>query len=481
MPRIILEDMKLNKGRRPTVLKKVDIVPTPAQVREEIQLHKEIKINTEKNEKVVEPIKEEKEEVEYKKEEKSVEEKIDKYFKSKNSTVQRISRTPTTKSKSKIIHKPVLIIFIICIICGLIFWGGNVFKKANVTLTSKHQLISYKDKQFTAGKDENSNNVNFEIMITPNKKSVNVVLTEPKEVSIKATGSIIIYNEFSTKAEKLSAGAFVSDNDGKSYKTNSTITIPGYKTVDKKVVPGQVSVGITSFLPGDAYNGSPTDFTITSYKGTAKFKKIYGKLKTPLEGGASGIVYTLDDKSRKNIDNIANTSFKDELLSQVKTLVPPGYIIYPGALTFSYDDIDNVMSKTPEANVEINGTLAVVLLKEKSLTDNIIKTSLSNIKGTELNQITISALDKLTFKFADKNQVITKDMNSVLFTLYGDIDAVWTPDVNTLKAKLPGVYKYDVLTIFRQDPGISSASVKIFPPWQKYIPTDPDKININIK
>ena len=480
MARLILEDMKLNKGRRPTVIKKDDVVPSPAQVREEIESHKEVKQKEPKER----PVKEEKDEVkvEINKEEHIEESKIDEFIKSERKSIKKLSSTPIVKRKSKVIHKPVLFMFFLCVIVGAIYLSGNNFKKADIEITPKHQLITYKDKQFTAGKDESSSNVNFEIMITPNKKSVEVILTDSKEVSIKAEGSITLYNEFSTKAEKLSAGAFLSDNTGKTYKTNSTVSIPGYKTVDKKIVPGQVIVKITSFLPGDAYNGSPTDFNISSFKGTAKYKKIYGKLKSPLIGGASGVVYVLDDRSKKNIDNIANTSFKNDLLAQVKTLVPPGYIIYPGALTFSYDGIENVLSKTSQANVEINGTLAVVILKEKSLMDNIIKISLPNItKANELKEIQILDLNKLTFNFTDKEQVITKEINNVTFTLSGVVDAIWQPDVNTLKAKLTGINKNDVLTVFRQDPGVASALVKIFPPWQKYIPDDPSKINLHIE
>jgi len=43
------------------------------------------------------------------------------------------------------------------------------------------------------------------------------------------------------------------------------------------------------------------------------------------------------------------------------------------------------------------------------------------------------------------------------------------------------VHKDNVLAIFRQDPGISSALVKLVPPWQKYIPSDISKINIILK
>jgi hypothetical protein len=305
-----------------------------------------------------------------------------------------------------------------------------------------------------------------------------MILTETKSVSIKATGSITLYNTFATTPQKLSTSTFISDQDGKAYKTSSTVTIPGYTIINKKIVPGQIDVNISSFLAGDTYNGSPTDFYISSFKGTTKYSKIYGKLKSPLVGGMSGLVYVLDDVIKSKIDNLAHTAIKEDLLRQVSTLIPSGYILYPDAFTFTYNTDDNFMSKTPQATIPIEGSLAVVLLKEKSLMDNITKISFPNISASELNEISISNLSKLTFGFTDNNQVITKDTNSISFSLSGDIDAVWNPDQNALRAKLPGISKDAVLSIFGQDPGIASALVKIFPPWQKYIPSDLSKINI---
>ena len=106
--------------------------------------------------------------------------------------------------------------------------------------------------------------------------------------------------------------------------------------------------------------------------------------------------------------------------------------------------------------------------------------SLPNIKGDELKEITIPDLDKLSFSFADNAQVIEKDMNSIPFFLSGDLVIIWKPDVENLKNKLIGVSEDNVLQIFRQDPGVASAVVKIFPIWQKHIPEDVTKINIAI-
>ncbi len=250
---------------------------------------------------------------------------------------------------------------------------------------------------------------------------------------------------------------------------------------NKKIIPGQAVVEISSFLPGESYNGSPSDFYITSFKGTKKYHLIYGKLKSELVGGAYGIYYVLDNVDKTKIENIARTSLKDDLLNQVKILFPPGYVLYPNATSFSYVNSDSLVSKTPEAQIEIEGFLAVVLLDKESLFNKIVETSLPNISKDELNEIKILNLEGLSFNFVNKDQMITKDINSIPFSLTGDLNLIWEPNLEVLKVKLQNIHKDEVLSILRQDEGILSAIIKIFPPWKKYLPENLSKINIMIR
>jgi hypothetical protein len=408
--------------------------------------------------------------------------KIEKHVRKQNSYVQRLSSTPSIKKQRRVISKTTLTIFIIVVIIGGFYWGSDYLQKANIEIVSKRQNIEYNKKQFLASKDDNMNSVDFEIMIVSDKKEKSIVLTEPKDVSEKSKGTITLFNEFTTTPQKLLAGTFLADTNGKTYKIDNTINIPGYKLDSKnKIIPGQVVVSISAFLPGEAYNGSPTDFHITSFKGTAKYNKIYGKLKSPISGGASGLFYVLNDGDKNKIKIIAESSFRDDLINKVKALVPPGYILYKDAMDFSYKIEDSILSKTPETNIEIEGVLSVIILNEKSLINNILKTSLNGVSKEELQEIKISDLNNLSFNFVNNNQIISKDVENIMFYLNGKIEAIWVPDIEILKTKLQGVKKVDVLQIFRQDKGISSALVKIFPPWQKNIPNDISKINILVK
>lgn len=472
MPKITIEDIKVNRRRNLSsngkkVLPSHEVFPNKNTDRKNIDNFREEQQKFPKIEK-------EREEV------LSDKPKINESLKWRTEE-KRMGRTPRIKNNPKPIRKLFLFLILFFVLLGGGYWGGNLLQKANIYITAKHEIIDYKNKQFVALKDPANNSVTFEIMITSDKRTKNITLKDSKEVSTKAEGSIILFNEFSINPVKLSTGTFLSDNEGKAYKTNSTISIPGYKTVNGKIIPGEIVVGISAFLPGESYNGAPSIFYINSLKGTTKYTKIYGKLKTPLIGGAQGLVYKISENSKADVEGLAQSYLKDDLIEKVKALVPPGYILYPGASSFSYStNNNNIYSKTPETEIEIEGVLSVVIINEKSLMDNIIKISLKDITEEELSEIKISNLRDLSFSFVENNQLITKGMDSISFYLTGQPEAIWHPDIETIKTKLLGIHKDEVLPIFRQDKGISSAIIKIFPFWQKYIPNNISKINITV-
>jgi len=397
-------------------------------------------------------------------------------FKSKS---KRISRDPYLPGEKRGTNKLIFVSFFIILTLGIIFWSLSLFENVNIVITKKHQIFNLDHQVFTASKELKSS-VPFEIMIVSDQKVEEIILSKSEEISLKAKGEVTLYNEYSKNAEKLSIHTYLSDENGKVYLTDKAISIPGYTLKDKKIIPGEVVVPITSFLPGESYNGTPTDFYINAFNGTAKYKKIYGKSKTILSGGALGLNYSLEDKDKDKLKESAISFFKNDLLNKVNSLIPKEYIFYPQASSFSYEIEEGLLSPTPNAKVNISGTLLVVLLKESNLKESIIKKSIPEISNKELDTIEITGINTLLFNFTDDSQIITKELDSVSFSLTGELDFIWNPDINKLKNNLLGINKENLSAVFEEDIGIGNASVKIFPPWKKVLPINSSKIKITV-
>ncbi len=404
---------------------------------------------------------------------------LDKRVKKEVGSEKRIFQTPVEyKTKRKSSSRGwILFLFILAFLGVAFYMLSTTFFHANVTVVAKNKVFELKNQKFSAEKEKTAGTVPFTLTMVSGGEYKDIVLTSSKEASDKAKGSITLYNEYSTKALKIAAGTFLADENGKSYKTDATATIPGY-TLDKskKIIPGQISVNITAFLPGEAYNGEPKSFTVTSYKGTDKFKKIYGKANTKMSGGATGLVYIMDDKQGLEIESMDFSKLKEKLLSKIE--VPPGYVLYNDTVRYSIDFDKNLISKSPDTRLEVKGTASAMLLKESDLIDYIIDKLLPDISPKERAQIIKPDINGLKFNFSDENQIVDKEVKSFDFELSGNLPIKWNPYSEEMKKALAGKNKNEAPNIFKQDPGVSSAWVKIIPFWSKNLPSDTQKINI---
>ncbi len=395
---------------------------------------------------------------------------------------QKMSRTPRVKNDSHSPRTSLRILLILTILGTGIFLVSNTFENIYISIIEKHSSLTAAKEQFTA-ESGMSTPMHFELMIVSDTQSKEMILTESQNVSLRAHGKITLFNIFSTKPQNLRVHTMLSDEKGRIYQTDTAVTIPGFTTdkVTNVVTPGQIVVGISSYFAGEAYNGSPSDFVITKLKNTPKDKKIYGKLVSPLTGGAQGVVYVPSPQNAGMLTADALSSFKSNLIKKVYAQVPSGYILYPNAFIFSYTVPDTIMSPIPNTKIDINGTVSAIILKEKDVSDALIKKLLPTTSEKELQEIQIPDIAKLVFTFTDPHQSITKDMNAVNFTLTGTINPVWRQDVEMLKKSLVSMSKVNLSSLFASDPGIISASIKIFPPWAKYLPNDSSKIHIKIE
>ncbi len=395
----------------------------------------------------------------------------------KEEPVKRLTGTPRMRGNKKSVRKSIVFLFMFSILLAVLYHGAMYFERTTVVIQEKHEELVLDATEFIASKNTDTD-ISFEIMIVTDSDAKNIVLTETEDAKRNATGTVTLYNEFSTTPVTIAPRSHLADANGKTYLTDTKVTIPGYKTSGTQIIPGTVDVRITAFLPGDAYNSTSTDFTISAYKGTTKFKKIYAKAVQPIKGGAQGLAYILGATEKGNVSATAQSTFKSRLIKKVNAEVPKGYILYPDAFTFTYTVDEAVRSSTPEATVGITGTLAAIIFKESDLEDALIKNKLSSIGTIERKEIDIPEIAKLKFSFLNENQIITKDMHTVAFNLTGKATAIWHPDIENFKARIVGVSKDMLPSLFKTDPGIAEARATLFPPWQKSLPTDISKIHV---
>jgi hypothetical protein len=366
-------------------------------------------------------------------------------------------------------------------VAGIVLLVNKYFSYVHIYVTPKVQSYSLNNESFTANKSSNSQ-LGFEIMIVDGEEKREATFSEKKDALTKATGTVVIYNAYSNKPQKLLIHTKLADEDKRIYLTDREVSVPGYTGTGTKIVPGSVEVKITASGTGPAYNGDPRDFVISGFAGTAKATKIYARSKTPLSGGQAGLVYTLSPEEKGKVAVDGGTALYNKLLKKLQAQVPPGYIVYTGSTQFAKKMTDEVFqSPTPEGSVTISGTLSAPIFKISEIQDSIIQEVYPNVKANELKEITAEKMDSLVFAYSDPATTITKSTDTIKFTFTGSDQLLWHPLLDVLESKLAGVNKDSINTIFISDPGILKARAVFRPPWKKNVPKDLSHIKITLE
>jgi hypothetical protein len=172
-----------------------------------------------------------------------------------------------------------------------------------------------------------------------------VVLSEKVEKREKATGSITIYNAYNTGGQPLVAQTRFESKDGRIYRLNKAVTVPGYTTIDNKKVPGSITVSVTADGYGETYNIPASSFFIPGFKGSAQFDSMYATSSAPLSGGLDGTYYTTKENATGGSAETTKSLLTEKLVEMVKKQVPAEYVFIEGLYTIDTEDLTSVFSK----------------------------------------------------------------------------------------------------------------------------------------
>lgn len=360
----------------------------------------------------------------------------------------------------------------------LLFAFSYLFFSAKVTINPKMQDLSL-NENLSAIKNSNAGGLSFDLVVISGEESKEIQGGEEKDVSDKAKGVVIIYNSFGASSQMLSINTRLEGSNGKIYKTDAKITVPG---MAQNGTPGSVEVGISAENAGEEYNSDPLDFKILGFKGTSKYTKIYARSKGKIEGGLKGKFSQISDIEKTDALNELKTALQAKLFKKVADQIPDGFILFKDA-TFLNVDEETILPASKEGMVPINikGTFYGFLFDEKKLTKEIVKTNVDKYDGSE---VYVPNIKDLSFSLPtgqaglSNKEVSFKDVKEISFNLSGASKIVWKVDTEKLIADLLGKRKKDFNQVLSQYLNIDSADLVIKPAWKMSFPDKTKDINI---
>lgn len=358
----------------------------------------------------------------------------------------------------------------------LVFVLSYFFSGANISINPKQVSVPLDGISFTALKTA-PEGLSFEIMTVKASVSKTVPATEQRVDAIKASGKIIIYNNFSSASQPLVATTRFETPDGKIYRIAGDVTVPGQQTKNGETIPGSLEVTVFADQPGENYNIPLSDFTIPGFKGGVKYEKIYARGVTPMFGGSTGPIHVLPATQADQIKIELDNELKEKLIAQALVEIPKGYVMFKEGIYFKHTPSSgDVLSQTAEVSVTQDGSLEVFIFNEEEIVGAIAR----NIRDYDGLPVLVSNIDSLVFNLKNPNGTDFESFNEITFDFTGVANVVWSIDVDTVRDSLAGQKKKSFDSLISQYPSIEEASVSISPFWKNRISDNINKIKINI-
>ena len=352
----------------------------------------------------------------------------------------------------------------LCCFLGLIFSVLYLVSTADISLVLKKFVFEMND---TVVASKRGDGLTYSSVTLSDSLTSELAGSSLKEVSTKASGTVIVYNNQST-SQTLIVGTRIQDNEGLIFTIDKKIVVPARKTVSGSAVPGNIEVAVRAEKAGDKYNVGLADFTIPAFKGNPKFNTVYARSKKEIVGGNLGMVPIVSDTDIVT----AKKEIKDKLIEKnigsARAQIPATSILLDGMYTIVLEDVPQII-KGDKLIIGTKITFTGYIFDKNNLV-----LYLSNLK-----KITVSLDDPVDLKTEKMTYLsIKEDNNSLSFKAKGNINVSYILDETKLKNDFKGKSKSEVINLLKNQKSIESAGIKTFPLW--LIPRNTDRIKLNI-
>lgn len=370
-------------------------------------------------------------------------------------------------------HSSAIWIVALASLVFLFFAISFLFAGAKITINPKIKEVTL-NENMSAVKDSNDNTeLAFDLVALPGEETKEIKGVEEKDYLEKAKGTVVIYNAFSAASQRLTIETRLEGSNGKIYKTDSEVVVPGMKDT----VPGSIEMGIHATDPGEEYNSGPLDFKIFGFKGTPKYEKFYARSKGDITGGLKGKSRQISEADKVAAKGELTATLKEKLFKKAEDQIPEGFIFYKDAVFLNIDgeSADSTPKDGDTVTYHLKGTLYGFLFNEKKLTNKIVTTVIDKYDGSE---VYIPNIKNLVFSLSDKENVNFKEVNQINFSLSGPAKIVWKFDDANLLSQVLGKSKSDFNQILTEYPNVDSADVVIKPAWKMSFPDKAKDIKV---
>lgn len=356
---------------------------------------------------------------------------------------------------------------------AIIMLALSLFPGVTVSYTPKSEEISFEGDVFTATK-LGEGGLLFSVVKLSRDAGVSVSVSGTEEVTERASGTIVVYND-NASSQRLIENTRFETPDGKVFRIRDAIVVPARTGSGSGTKPGSIEVMAYADETGESHNVALSDFTLPGLAGSAKFKTVYGRSKTPMTGGFTGTRAKITDADRVSAETELKSSINDGLLQEASAQVPPDFVLLPSLSLLTFENLPQTEVADGKANMNMRGNFIAIMFKREDLARHLGEKKTSLAPGEIMD---IEQFDSLTFSFSSTTPADLLSASEITFSVSGVSTLVWLPDESALKEDLAGSSRSDVNSILAEYPSMLEANVSLRPFWKRSFPRDISKITI---
>lgn len=394
---------------------------------------------------------------------------------------------PETKS-TKLDWKKITVLKVVILILGIGLIGGVVYgsvkSQAKIEIWPQFDVLS---SSLSITADSTAAEVDLSTKTIPayileDQVTISQEFSSSgeKETGGKSRGTIRVYNNYSSSPQTFVATTRFMSSSGKVFRTPQRVTIPGKKKEDGEWTPGFKDIQVIADKQGKEYNIGPSTFSIPGLAGSPAYTEFYGKSFKPMTGGAQEKIPYITSEDLDKAKQALEKKLKDKSKAKLQKKVQPDLVVFPE--TLDHQEVD--LSSEIEAGTEVDSFSLEGTLQSRALTFNSLEAkelikeeSYSKIsEGKEIRPQSIT----LEWNPESVNFPSKKDSGNLIVRVDFSVDTYSKIDLKHLSSLIQGKSASKAKEFLESKDPISRASIKLKPFWIRDIPSDNQRVQMEL-
>lgn len=303
--------------------------------------------------------------------------------------------------------------------------------------------------------------------------------TGKEKVAEKAKGRLVIYNAYSSEPQTLVVSTRFVSPEGKLFRLDEKITIPGAKIVNGQIQPSSMEASVTADQTGEAFNVKPSvNWRIPGFDGTAKYQGFYAEAKTEMKGGFVGEVPVSSQDDVVKAQAKLESALKENLNSQMVILLNGDLKAFDEAISFKTlkFEADHRANEKNEFSAFAEAEMSRLVFSEEKM-----KEALTDNLKTAAEAANNLALEAKTFDFRYENLKVDLTNGRLSFNLVGQTALQPVFDATSFINQIAGLNKEALQAKVFSIPGLDRGRIALWPFWVSRVPTRESRIKLLVE